>query len=314
MADHPIFKQYDLEAERDEDGFNISIIGAKTPHEYEIPASPTMWSSGRSACKSDIPHLPPRNSEDYYEWIDLLEAIDAADGRFSMIEIGAGYGRWIVNGYLAAARHKSGKKLDVKIAAVEVDHRHIGWIADHCRVNGVPYDENLILQAAVSDKFGFDLFPISTIHHSFGLTIAGDVVNGVRDQLEALYNSGTRFCQVAGAQIPYQITPVFPVSHIVEKVVEDGFPVDFIDMDIQGVEFTAISASIESLNRHVKRMYVATHSAEIGTRLYDLLVANDWVVRRFYPGESNVHAEFGRFTTADGIISCINYRFVKDRI
>ena len=45
---------------------------------------------------------PPTPSEDYFEWIDLLEAVAAAEDRFTMLDLGAGFGRWGIRGALAA--------------------------------------------------------------------------------------------------------------------------------------------------------------------------------------------------------------------
>ena len=38
----------------------------------------------------------PDFCEEYFEWIDVLESVLAADQQFVMIELGAGYGRWLV--------------------------------------------------------------------------------------------------------------------------------------------------------------------------------------------------------------------------
>lgn len=35
----------------------------------------------------------PAFDEEYFEWIDLLEAVTEATGEFTMIELGAGWGR-----------------------------------------------------------------------------------------------------------------------------------------------------------------------------------------------------------------------------
>ena len=45
---------------------------------------------------------PPAFDEEYCEWIDVLEAVQAAYGRFTMIEFGAGYSRWASRTWTAA--------------------------------------------------------------------------------------------------------------------------------------------------------------------------------------------------------------------
>jgi hypothetical protein len=47
----------------------------------------------------------PAINEEIFEWRMLLSAVLAAKGSFAMVEAGAGYGRWLVAGALAA-KHK----------------------------------------------------------------------------------------------------------------------------------------------------------------------------------------------------------------
>jgi hypothetical protein len=44
----------------------------------------------------------PVAHEEYFEYIDLLEAVTLARGLFTMMELAAGYGRWLVRGTAAA--------------------------------------------------------------------------------------------------------------------------------------------------------------------------------------------------------------------
>jgi hypothetical protein len=48
----------------------------------------------------------PAFPEEYLEWIDLLEAVANAQGKFTMIELGAGYGRWLVNAAVTLRQRK----------------------------------------------------------------------------------------------------------------------------------------------------------------------------------------------------------------
>src|SRR6185369_4635117 len=50
---------------------------------------------------------PPPVDEEYFEWCDVLEAVIASDKTFTMIELGAGYGRWLVRGAIALRQIKN---------------------------------------------------------------------------------------------------------------------------------------------------------------------------------------------------------------
>ena len=54
--------------------------------------------------------LPKVNGLEYFEWLDLLHAVQDARDRFVMVELGAGYGRWAVR----AATRPSGSGLFLK--------------------------------------------------------------------------------------------------------------------------------------------------------------------------------------------------------
>ena len=46
----------------------------------------------------------PRFDEEYFEWVDVLESVLLTTERFTMIELGAGWGRWLARGAAAAER------------------------------------------------------------------------------------------------------------------------------------------------------------------------------------------------------------------
>ena len=51
-----------------------------------------------------------------------------------MVELGAGYGRWIVN---AAAAVRAYRDLPSSLTAVEAEPTHFRWLELHCSDNGV---------------------------------------------------------------------------------------------------------------------------------------------------------------------------------
>ena len=60
----------------------------------------SLYNNGNSAPTGKIltPYIPSVG-EEYFEWIDLLESVLAADDKFTMVELGAGWGRWLVDAW-----------------------------------------------------------------------------------------------------------------------------------------------------------------------------------------------------------------------
>jgi hypothetical protein len=94
----------------------------------------------------------PQVDEDYFEWIDLLESVIAARGSYTMIELGAGMGRWSVRAALAARQFKP--RMPFRLIAVEADPVHFDWLRWHFLDNGLDPKEHRLINAAVSDTPG----------------------------------------------------------------------------------------------------------------------------------------------------------------
>jgi FkbM family methyltransferase len=311
MADHPIFAKYRRQAPSIDDTYRVSFFGVKTRQEFEIDLGAGMLTSGEAHETGAAVDLPSPKYEDYYEWIDLLEAIDQAGDSFTMIELGAGYGRWIANGYFAAARHRDGRRRTLTLIAAEADARRFEWMRQHLGDNNIAVDPRHLLQLAVAEHHGFSLFPLSSVYRYGDALAAIDsaTAEGLQERLAQLYQDGVRACSIPGEPHPYQITRLVPASDII--ALAEGV-VDVVHMDIQGAEVGAIQGSIACINEKVKRMHIGTHSPEIEDSLYRLLVANGWAIKRFYPGLTDCHAEYGLFMPRDGIISCVNSRFAAE--
>jgi hypothetical protein len=113
---HPIFDRFERTEPYSDKQAHYNFMGARISHEFEVDlaiASPLMdkrvtkglMASGRSSLYDADDHsLPHQNSEDYFEWIDLLTSIERARDTFTMIEVVAGYGRWITNAAAAIRR------------------------------------------------------------------------------------------------------------------------------------------------------------------------------------------------------------------
>jgi hypothetical protein len=89
MEHHPIFERFDGYAGPRLEGEQVDLIGARFKGSW--------WGSSYPA-RAHVETRLPSLDEQYFEWADLLEAVDGARGSFTMVELGAGYGCWSVRG------------------------------------------------------------------------------------------------------------------------------------------------------------------------------------------------------------------------
>jgi len=141
---HSIFKKFECWKGFVEEGFNVNFLGVKTRAEYACEAPP---GSGNRFVATALPDF----DEEYFEWVDLLEAVVGARDRYTMIELGAGYGRWLVNA-AAAIRHIKGPPY--RLIGVEAEPTHFRWMKQHMQDNGVKGSDCDLIEAAVNDKDG----------------------------------------------------------------------------------------------------------------------------------------------------------------
>jgi hypothetical protein len=70
-----------------------------------------------------------------FEWQAVFDAVSEAQRRFTMLELGAGYGRWTVRAAAALRRYRRGVKY--RLVAVEAEPTHFRWLQQHTRANGI---------------------------------------------------------------------------------------------------------------------------------------------------------------------------------
>src|SRR5262249_20602790 len=89
--------------------------------------------------------------EEDFLLIDLLEAVTAAKDEFPMLELGAGWGRWIVN---AAAALQQYSGLPYHLIGVEAEPTHFRWMQQHLRTNQLDLQKVVLVEAAVDEQDG----------------------------------------------------------------------------------------------------------------------------------------------------------------
>lgn len=277
--------------------FAVDYIGALTDFEF--------FGDARERDEEIAQGEFPAPDEEIYEWIDLFEAVLDAKQTFTMLELGAGWGRWGVRGYLAA---RSRGILDVKIGLVEGEPRHLEYLRRHLRDNGVPADCADVYEGVVSEDPGETFFYVykmngenSTPASWYGQFKVAPGLAPVGIAKGAYFGRDLHAFATGYAAIKVQ---QLQGSKIVER-----YPlIDLIDLDVQGEEFSVIYGAMERMNARVKRLHIGTHGREIEANLRLLLAANGWECLRDYPCNATSATPYGDIAFQDGIQTWRNPR------
>ena len=87
------------------EGYQVEFLGHISKCEYQVRAA-----TGGNAVRPAIDH-------EIFEWIAILESVIAARSSFTMVDLGAGYGRWTARAACALRLKRS--ELQSRFVAVE---------------------------------------------------------------------------------------------------------------------------------------------------------------------------------------------------
>ena len=90
----------------------------------------------------------PSEDDNLLDWLILLEAVMAAKDKFTMVALGAGWGRWLVAGAKAAEQ----KSKPYSLIGVEAEPSHYKWMVQHFEDNKINPAEHELLQAAAAGQ------------------------------------------------------------------------------------------------------------------------------------------------------------------
>jgi FkbM family methyltransferase len=289
---HPAFDRIVAYAGPSQPGFEIDFLGVKTRCEFLAGELTTKM----------LHTIDP--GEDSLEWIDVLESILAAKDQFTMMELGAGYGRWSVRAALALRQLRG--NLPFRLVAVEGEPRHYRWLQQHMSDNSIPPDACTLIQGVVSDHRDDVLFYVGSplgdsdesaswygqaIIHSYE-SVDRPLTNAYEGQDVVRLKSGWRSVRTQ--------------SYILNDILPETERIDLIDLDVQGEELKVIAAAIEALNQRVGRLHIGTHSHEIEAGLRELLLRHGWECKSDYPCAQINETPWGSVQFVDGVQSWVN--------
>jgi FkbM family methyltransferase len=287
LPHHPIFEKFNRWQGNVDPEYWANFLGVMTRKGF------VSWGN-RPAVNQFVSAPLPAFSEEYFEWIDVLEAVVQAKEHFTMIELGAGYGRWLVN---AVAALKSVNDLPYTLIGVEPEPTHFKWMQLHFRDNGVDLSRAQLIQAAVAAKEGTVWFYVGRPAEWYGQAIAS-AIDG-----SSLYKFIARLTRKATASNE-QVRKVTAVR--LDKLLHPLASVDLIDLDVQGAELDVLTAARDQLARKVRRVHIGTHSAEIEEGLRVLFNDLGWENLNDYGIGRECDTPYGSIKFGDGVQSWVN--------
>jgi FkbM family methyltransferase len=272
----------------------LGSITRKCFFDDSLPLDFTLLSERNTFFESPTP--PPINEEEYFEYIAFLMAVKTASDRFVMMELGAGYGRWLVN---AAMAMRATKNIPVRLIGVEAEPTHFAMLNQHFTDNNLTPDDHKLIQAAIATEAGSCFFTIGHAVNWYGQSIVAN--NGI-DTIDNYFKTN------------------YPGSKIIEmpaitlmSLLESEKQVDLIDADIQGAEFDVMLVAQEQLNAKVKYVFIGTHGTRQEYGLRELFTRNGWFNVYDFPCNSEFPTQPGEITSfQDGVQFWINPRLVSE--
>ena len=197
---------------------------------------------------------------DIVEWTGMLQAVLDARDHFTCVELGAGWGPFVVGSAKAAQRRGIRQ---IKLAAVEGAQSHLDFMHQHFIDNGLRPEQHRLIYGVVGTYDGIAAFPrLKEPTIEWGG--------------EAIY---TGSANSAGRTPQRTIDDLEEVACLTLSSILEGLPcVDVVHFDIQGSEADVIEQGIDDLDRKVRRIVIGTHGRDLENRLLHFLDDRSWTL------------------------------------
>lgn len=203
--------------------------------------------------------IPPPIPNDFHaeaiEWIGLLKSVRSARGKYVAMELGAGWGPWVVSGAVAA---RNVGIRDISLLAVEGDPGHFVFLRQHFIDNGLDPDHHVLLQAAVGAKPGRARWPRVEPRNSYGT--------------RPIFGVGGHLSQTFEVQ-------VLSITDLLCQQTRWNL----VHVDVQGGEVAICKAGLGALNERAHWLVIGTHSRLIEGLLISLLMGAGWILENEKP-------------------------------
>lgn len=231
--------------------------------------------------------IPANWHADIAEWAAALRAVELSQGRFTIIELGCGWGCWMNNCGVAARR--AGRA--VHLIGVEGDPGHIGVARMELALNGFTPEQATLHHGIAAAAAGTALFPRDGADClTYGLE---PVFGATEAQREAAIAAGT-----------HDALPMVPLADIAAP--HDR--IDLLHIDIQGGEADLVAACVTVLREKIAYVLIGTHSRQIEGQVMATMLAAGFTLEIERPAILALTPD-GPVVTVDGVQGWRNQHF-----
>ena len=245
--------------------------------------------------------LPPTN-ENYFSWLDLIDAVTLARDNFVMIELGAGYGRWLVN---AAFLLKRVNSIPYQLIGVEAEPTHYHFLQKHFLDNNIDMGCCELINKAITVNKKIERFWVGNPSGWYGQAIKEEPGNHRNLFHEWLIRISKRLGLFSDYNTEDQ-SVIWVLGVSLSTIMKKYNHIDYIDMDVQGTELSIITDAITEMNCKVKRIHIGTHSREIEDGLHTLFLQHGWICVNDYRCNSESDTPYGKIVFIDGLQTWVN--------
>ena len=274
-------------------GFYMDFLGVKTRLHY-IPDAEQYDGS-----VFDYPSRTPQPlGFDPAEWEGVLRSVIEAKDRFVSIELGAGFGPWLVTTAAAAKQRGIGH---IQLAGVEGSADHFAFLLQHFKDNGLDPASHFLFHGIIGAADGISYFPkLADPKQDWG---AQAVTTSAARQIAGAPND--RFVDYRGLTFE----TLEKVASLSLTALLQKYPhVNLIHCDIQDSEGEVIPSAADELDKRVRRLVIGTHSRRSEAAILDALSSKGWLLEHDVPCQYVVTN--GRvLPTNDGVQVWANPRF-----
>ena len=264
--DLSVFDEFPAMPSDPQTGFIVDFLGVRTRVAHATP----FTSLDGQVFGTPVP-LGDFHAETI-ECVGLLKSVLTARKRYVALELGAGWGPWLISGATAAKRR--GIK-DIRLHGVEGDPEHFASMQTHFRDNGFDPDVYRLDNAVIGVKAGRARWPkLADPSAHWGmrpLACSGE---------DGSFAGNAKCCDYRGVLFDEYID-VEMLSF--QSVLERERLWDLVHIDVQGTETELCSASVEILNQRVRWLVIGMHSRKIDGDLIDLFFRHGWVLENEKP-------------------------------
>jgi FkbM family methyltransferase len=238
----------------------------------------TSLANGQRKCEGvlDIP-VPGDYHAEAIEYIGLVKSVLRAKDQFVAMELGAGWGPWLVAGAKAAARRGI---QTVRLYGVEADPMHYEFMVRHFLDNGLDPSQHALIHAAVGLEPGRARFPK-----------VADAANDWGSRPARLDGSTTNAQDAA--YLGHLLDDYIDVEVVAIDALLTREPRwDLVHVDVQGWERLLCERATGLLNERVTYVVIGTHSRKLDGDMVDLFHREGWLLE---------HEKPSRFTFLPGV-------------